>query len=73
MISFDVHVSGRQVGHAIANDPEEAAYAFVEIMKVAHRDFGEEVAEHLSTTECTEVAQLLRRLADQIHQSATAS
>lgn len=66
MISFDVSVSGDQVGRALANDPEELAYALKAMSEWDGEDLGAELAFYLYADDAAGIAAFLRFLAEKI-------
>lgn len=68
MLTFDVSVSGGQVGRQLAADPEELRYALEAIMEtVPVVELGEDLIRHLhSFGQAQELADFLRALADRI-------
>lgn len=68
MITFEGQLSGRQIGIKLADDPEELAYALVELADCSAKQLGEEVAEFVPGGEegAQKVIRFLRDLADAI-------
>lgn len=66
MISLDLMVSGGHLGRALAQDPEECAYALVEIASVLDDGDVEVLAGHIldAMSDPGAVAAFLRKLAD---------
>lgn len=64
MLSFDVSLSGTQVGAALADDGEELAYALVELAD-DHSMF-EEISENIGWDDRTIVINWLRALANHL-------
>lgn len=70
MLTFDVSVSGAQVGRQLARDPSELAYALVELMDLVPADIAVDlVAEGPYGIE-KDLPAWLRKLADQIEAAA---
>jgi hypothetical protein len=68
MLTFDISVSGGQVGRQLATDPEELRYALEAIMEeVPAAELGEDlIRQFYSFGQAQEIADYLRTLADRI-------
>jgi hypothetical protein len=64
MITVETQVTGGQLGRQLQNDPEELAYALVEIADGFPDDIGEEVAANISGDDKDGVIALLEVMLD---------
>lgn len=66
MISLELHISGRELGAALARDPEELSHALIELIEYGSDNLGDELWSYLPDNEEAAVIDFLRLLADQI-------
>ena len=70
MIGFDVHFSGGQLGKALADDPEELAYALEAIFNRDRLGLATDIAELVPPACALGVAKMLRAWANAIEGEA---
>lgn len=69
MLSFDVSVSGSEVGRKLQNDPEELAYALAELADGFRETLATDVIEMLPYGKADEVKAMLLSLILAIEES----
>lgn len=70
MITIETQISGGQIGGKLAQDPEEFAYALIELADELSSSDAREVAEYVNDYRREEVAVMLDTLAAALREGA---